>query len=333
MVKKFIKKITVGILLCFLCLFAFFGCNREPDKIIFAALRGPTTIGALQLINSGNEDFEFLDIFATADEISAKFTSNQASVIAVPANYAAILNSKLNDEIVVLAINTFNVLSLLEKGETVTEVSDLTGKTILVPGKATTPDYTLRFILDSNNLKFNEIDDIHQSKTDSVNVKYISEAAAIPALISEGSYSLCLVPEPVATVIVLNTGARRVFSISDEWQKITGTNDIVTGVIVCKKSFLDKNKEKVNGFLALYKESIEYALNASNYETVANWMVKERLTQNSALAKASLPYFGIGYLDKIEMQAKLENYYEILYNLDTKSVGGKIPDNNFYYLG
>ena len=327
------KKTIIGILACILCLFSFFGCNKESDKIIFAALKGSTAIGALQLINSENKDFEFLNIFATADEIASKITSNQASVIAIPANYAAILNSKMNDEIVVVAINTFNVLSLLERGDSVTEISDLEGKAILVPGKATTPDYTLRFILNSNDLKINEIDDITKAKPDSVNIKYISESAAIPALILQGAYSLCLVPEPVATSIVLNTGARRVFKIEDEWEKKTDSGDIVTGVVVCKKSFLNKNKEKLDGFLALYKQSIEYALEESNYETVAEWMVEYGLAPNTNIAKVSLPHCKIGYLDKSEMKTKLNNYYTILYSLDTKSVGGKIPDSSFYYLG
>jgi len=328
------RKVIVGILACFVCLISFFGCNKQPNKIIFAALRGPTAIGALELINSDSDDFEFSGIYATADEISAKITSNKTSVIAVPANYAAILNSKLNNELVVLAINTFNVLSILEKGNSVNAISDLEGKVILVPGKATTPDYTLRYILKENGLEINEIDSSQNAKPDCVNIVYIAEAAAIPALIKEDKYSLCLVPEPVATSIVINIGARRVFKIEDEWGKIADSNDIVTGVIVCKKSFLEKNKQKIDSFLSRYKQSIEYAKDEKNYETVANWMAMAEygLAQNAALAKASLPYCGIGYLDKSEMKLKLNNYYGILYSLDKQSVGGKMPDNSFYYL-
>ncbi len=51
-----------------------------------------------------------------------------------------------------LAINTLGVLYMVENGNAVQSMADLTGKTIVASGKGSTPEYALRYLLTENGI-------------------------------------------------------------------------------------------------------------------------------------------------------------------------------------
>ena len=113
------------------------------QQIKVAALKGPTAIGMVQLMENAKEqtaknDYEF-QIAATADEFSADLIKGNVALAALPCNAAATLYNKSNGKIRILGINTLGVLSILDTGDSVQTVADLKGKTIYTTGKGTTP--------------------------------------------------------------------------------------------------------------------------------------------------------------------------------------------------
>ena len=51
------------------------------------------------------------------------------------------------------------------------------------------------------------------------------------------------------------------------------------------------------------------------------------------VAEKALPYCNITYIAGTEMQQKLSGYLNVLFEQDAASVGGKLPDDAFYYVG
>jgi len=70
----------------------------------------------------------------------------------MPCNAAATLYNKSNGKVSVVGINTLGVLYILDNKGEVTNVSDLKGRTIYTTGKGTTPEYTLRYLLNTNGI-------------------------------------------------------------------------------------------------------------------------------------------------------------------------------------
>ena len=66
------------------------------------------------------------------DEIVAKLTNGEADIAAIATNLASTLYKKTDKGIKVLAANTLGVLCLVTKGEEITDIKSLKGKTCLL---------------------------------------------------------------------------------------------------------------------------------------------------------------------------------------------------------
>ena len=128
------------------------GSTPTINPIQVAALKGPTALGMLNLMNSDKEteNYEFT-IKSKPDEVVALLTSKSADIAAVPTNLAATLYNK-NSSVKLLALNTLGVLYVLEKGDTIQSVKDLKGKTIYSTGQGAVPEYALNYVLEQNGL-------------------------------------------------------------------------------------------------------------------------------------------------------------------------------------
>ena len=53
---------------------------------------------------------------------------------------------------------------------------------------------------------------------------------------------------------------------------------------------------------------------------------------NAEAAYYGLNRMGLVFYDGEKMKFALNSYYNFLYNFDKKLIGGKIPNDNFYYI-
>ena len=73
--------------------------------------------------------------------------SGELDIACVPSNLGAVLYNKTEGGIKLLGMNTLGVLYIVENGQTVQNIEDLKGKTILSSGKDSTPEFVLNYIL------------------------------------------------------------------------------------------------------------------------------------------------------------------------------------------
>ena len=121
-------------------------------------LSGPTGVGAAKLM-ADNEAAEFYDKVAASatveadnQAVSSALINGDADIAAVATNVAATLVNKNPESIQVLAVNTLGVLYILEKGDTVTSMADLAGKTVYATGEGANPEYVLNYLLTENGV-------------------------------------------------------------------------------------------------------------------------------------------------------------------------------------
>ena len=116
--------------------------EETPDVVRIAALKGPTAMGMIKLMDdeSENSACEFT-IAGAADELTPAIIQGNVDIACVPANLASVLYNKTEGGVKVLAVNTLGVLYIVENGEpTIAEISDLKGRTIYASGKGATPE-------------------------------------------------------------------------------------------------------------------------------------------------------------------------------------------------
>ena len=301
--------------------------DSEPLVVNVAALKGPTAIGLVKLIddpkpeNSGETAANYVCDFAieaSADAVTPKLISGELDMAAVPANLASVLYNRTKGEIVTLNINTLGVLYIVENGETVQSVADLKGKTIYASGKGSTPEYALNYMLSSAGLTVGQ----------DVFVEYKSEHAECVAALASESNAVAMLPQPfVTTAMIANENIRVALDINKEWERATG-NTLVTGVLVARKAFVDEHSDIVESFLKDYEASVDYV---NHNVSEAALLVEKCGIFKADVAEKAIPYCNITFLSGNAMKDKLSAYLAVLYNQNSDAVGGKLPEDSFYY--
>lgn len=294
------------------------------QDIEIAALKGPTAIGMVKIMDNAKngvaENNYNFHIEATADAFTTQLIKGDIQIAALPCNAAATLYNKSNGKIQVLGINTLGVLYVLDTGNSVQSVEDLKGKTIYTTGKGTTPEYTLRHLLKSAGI----------DPDSDVNIEFKSEASEVATVIAQSSEEvIAMLPQPyVTTVMANNENVRIALDVTKEWEKLSGSDStVVTGVVVVNTEYYNNNKEAVDKFVEEYKASVKYV--NDNVDAAAQ-LVEDFDIFKAAVAKKAIPNCNITFINGNEMKTKINNYLKVLYEENEASVGGKLPNNNFY---
>lgn len=303
-------------------------CFKKQDTysaadINVAVMTGPTGIGMAKLIadsKDGNTANNYtFTVAAAADEFKEKFLKGEIQIASVPTNLAAALYNATEGKVRVLAVNTNGVLSILQNGgEAITSLSDLRGKTLYAAGKGSNPEYILRYILEKNNLKIGE----------DINVIF-DEATVINQKLIKGEAEFAMLPEPAASTVMTKSQAiKKVISINDEWSKISDTK-LMMGCVVALDSYVSANAAAVEKFLEEYKASIEFA--KTNVDAAAQYCTDAGITAAVPIAKKAIPDSNLCFITANDMKAGLVDFYSVLYTANSKLIGGKLPNDDFYY--
>lgn len=286
-----------------------------------AGLKGPTTMGLVNLMAGEDAaDYDF-EMYGKADEIVPLLVKGELDAAAVPANLAATLYQKTNGAIEVACINTLGVLYVVENGDTVNSVEDLKGKTIVTTGKGTTPEYVLRYILSENGV----------DPDNDVTLDFYSEATEALAQLQAGASTIAMLPQPFVTSALAQVdGLRVALDMNEEWKKVAGSK-LVTGVLVARKDAVEADPARFAAFMDGYKASVEAA--NTDLEGTAALCEQYGIVAKAALAQKALPNCNIVFETGDEMKADLETYFNVLYAADPSSVGGQLPADDFYYAG
>lgn len=335
-------KSMFALLMVFVLAFSLVGCgigSNEPTdtqgasdgnetfqgaEVRVAALSGSTGLGMAKLMADAEAGtavnkytFEVFDAPETLfPEITAK--EKKYDIAALPTNVAAKLYNKTNGELQILAVNTLGVLYMLEIGtQTVKSVSDLRGKTVYTTGQGATPEYALKYILEKNGL------------TPGEDVEIVFETSADEVVAHAANGALLMLPEPKVTAVKGRfENAAVVLDMTAEWNKVC-TTPMVQGCVVVTKEFAQANPKAVEAFLTEYSASINYV--KDNVEEASALVAKYGIIPQAPLAAKAIPNSNLTFLAGVEMKGILVPFYEVLFNADKSSLGGKMPVNDFYY--
>ena len=299
--------------------------NTDGTVVRVASLKGPTSLGLLFLMDKANKGetantYEFR-MATGADEILPLMVKGDLDIALIPANVASILYHKTQGGVEVIDINTLGVLYMVSGEDGLADFTDLKGKTIYLTGKGTTPDYVLQYLLNANGMS-----------VDDVTLEYKSEATEVASVLAEDPTAIGLLPQPFVTAACMQNDALKViFDLNEEWNKVQGASgsSMVTGVTVVRKEFLEENEEAVIAFMEEHKASAE-AINADP-ATGAALAVEAQIVAKEPIAQKAIPDCNITYMDKADMKQALSGYLDVLFHQDSQSIGGGLPESDFYY--
>ena len=317
LMKRIVTMITAAVMLFSLAAFAACSKKQDDTEIRIAALKGPTGMGMVKLADKQNYPNYTVSIEASPDALNPRIISDEVDVAAVPVNLASVLYNKLDGDISVLAVSTLGVLYVVEAGSEVNSVADLAGKTVYATGQGATPEYILNYLLDKNGV------------AGSVEVNYVGEHAALATMLADGSAEIGMLPEPnVTSTLAGNDNLRIALNLTEEWNKVCST-ELVQGVVIARKSFVNEHPEAIEQFLREYEKSSAFV--NENIDEAAKLIVDVGILGNVEIAKKAIPNCNISFSKGEAMHKAVEGMLAVLFEANPKSIGGKLPDKDFYY--
>jgi len=304
---------------------SMFSCSKdEPVDVRVFALKGPTGMGMAQLmeeneLGKAGNNYTFT-IASSPDEVSAEIIKGNYDIAAVPTNLASVLYNKTEGKIRIAAVNTLGVLYILENGNTINSLADLEGKSIYATGQASTPEYVLDYILKANNIN--------------CDVNYLADHAELATLMVSGDAEIGMLPVPNVTTVLKQSDARIAINITEEWEKAAALKGddgaLYQGCIIINPDFIEAHPEAVEDFLEKYAASVKFI--NENKKTAAQYIEKFGIIPKAAIAQAAIPDANIVYITDEEMASGLMGFFEVLYGSNPKSVGGKLPAEDIFYI-
>ena len=313
----------VSLLLAVLMTAALFtGCAKQPQTpetpqeeavtIRVGGLKGPTSMGLVKLLDDAENqktanaiDFRMA---ASANELNPLFLKGELDIMAVPANLGSVLYNKTQGGVKMLAVSTLGVLYMVEKGgETVTDIKSLAGKTIYATGKGATPEYALTYLLARNGLELGK----------DVNVEWKSEPTEIVAQMAAQDSAVAMLPQPFVVVAMGQVeGLRVALDLTEQWNALGGDSQLIT--------------QAVDQFMKEYAASAAFV---NDQPAEAAVLVEKYGIVKAAVAEKAIPACNIVCLLGDEMKTAASGYLQVLFDQNPESVGGKLPGDDFYWMG
>ncbi len=287
-----------------------------------AVMQGPSGFGTVALNRDGGRIDETtsveVSVYPSPNEVIARLANGELDFAALPTNVAANLYAK-GVKVKVAAVTGEGMLMFLTNDATITELDDLAGRKISIPGAGSTPDQMTRILITALG---------YDSQTD-VELDYsIAAPAQLAQMLIAGRIDLAVLPEPF--VSMARRSSDKIIPLLDVqalWSALTGTGNYPMTVVVVSDAFVAAHPESVATILNAIKDSVEW-VNSNPAE--AGKMIEEAGIMKAAMAEPAIPYCNLVFRTAKESYDSMDTYLKVLYGFDFASVGGAVPDETFY---
>ena len=310
--KKLLAYVVVGLLLL-----GSIACGtKEPtEPVSVAALMGPTGVGLAYMMEEQSDAYT-VELYNAPDQITGKFISGEVAIAAVPINLASVLYNKTEGDVAVIAVNTLGVLYILDSTGDIANISDLAGKTLYATGQSSTPEYVLSYLLNAYGL------------SDSVTVEYVADHTTLATMLADGSALYGMLPEPhVSAALAKNEGLKVALDVNALYRETTGL-DLVQGCYIVRQSYWKEHQAAVDGFL---KDCAASAERVNTDTEAAAIVVKNGILGSEAVAKVAIPQCNVVCITGTDMKTIVADTLSVLFAANPASVGGAVPNADFYY--
>jgi NitT/TauT family transport system substrate-binding protein len=296
--------------------------SRSEDGITveMAVFKGPTGFGYVQVIEDGKNFVDGISIstqvLPSPTEAVAKLTSGEIDAAALPVNTAAVLYNKGVD-ITLVAVTGEGLLYLMSSEGSRT--ADFAGETIHVPGAGSSPDYVTQYVFEKSGLTPGE----------DVTLDYsISAPAQLAQMMIAGKIQHAVLPEPFASMVSSKSSTvSRALDLQQLWMDLSGQGNYPMTALVMRNDFISSQPVASHVIQMGVADSISW-VNGNPGE--AAQLIEKHEILSAALAEPAIPNCNLIYSPASEAREDIEAYLTVLSSFDAASIGGALPDEDFY---
>jgi len=265
-------------------------------------------------------------LWKNPDELRAILLKNEAHIVAVPTNVAANLYNK-DVDIKLLNVSVWGILEIVTRDKNIKTIDDLKGQQIVVPFRADMPDIVLQAIMIKAGFDPKKDFQIVYAPTPPDAMQMLILRRADNVLLAEPATSMAMRKTGSFPLKLIAPDIYRSINLQKEWGRVYGVEGKVPQAGIAVASKLDANI--VKRVEEEYKKALDWY---KSNPTQAGVMVEKNIDFFSADAVGDS--IGIVQLDAksaFESKDDLEEFFKVLLEIEPKLIGGKIPDEGFYF--
>lgn len=322
------SKIIFILLVIFSVTFGFVGCNNKEDintskkEISFVVPNGvPATAISKMIKEKIQIDDNYNIIYSienTSDTLATAVMKGEADIAIVPSNLAV---QAYNKGLGYKLVGTTGLGALyLVSTEGDIALNDLSGKEVYNIGSGLTPDIVFKALL-------------KESGINDVTLSYVGGATELAPAILGGKANYAVVPEPALTTILSkNPNIKVIASLNDLWkEKFNSESGFPQASIIVKESLIDEDKDFINNLIEEVSNSINWV--NKNSKDAAAYSIENGSQVDEAIIEKSIPNSSIIFIEAKDNKSDYMDYYKVLERENSKSIGEKLPDEEFFYEG
>ena len=305
---------------------------KDENKIVIA---GPIATVSHPIFHMIQEDvlkdlnikIEFR-LWNNPDELRALILRKEVDFIALPTNVAAILHNK-GVELKLLNVSTWGILGMISRDSALKTLADFKGKKIAIPFRADMPDIVFEALAKKSGLDPKKDFDLQYLPTPVDAMQMLILRRVDHALLAEPAISIALRKTSSFPVKLIAPDLYRSVNLQDEWGKLYGVEAKIpqAGIAIIGES--DTKRELIKRVLEEYQKALVWY--KENPIEAAILTVKNiPMLEVEGLAD-SIPHVVFENVKAQDAQKDLEFFFEILKENDAKLIGGKLPNDGFYY--
>ncbi len=316
------------IALLFLSSLALWGAKME--KLIIAGPVASVSHPFFHMIQNGalNDVAKTVEfrLWNNPDELRAILLKKEAHFVAIPTNVAANLYNRGVD-IKLLDVSVWGILEIISRDKNIQKIEDLRGKEIVVPFRADMPDIVLQALIRKAGLN---------PKKD-FTIKYVSTPPDAMQMLIMRRADHVLLAEPATSMAMRKTGSfplkliapqlHRSVNLQKEWGRLFKTDSKIPQAGVAVVGNVDPTV--VKRFTQEYGKSLAWY---KSNPTKAGVLVASKIDFFKPEAVAdSIPHVVLEQRSALQSQKELIEFFKILYSIEPKLIGNKLPAEGFYY--
>ncbi|GAA0825968.1 ABC transporter substrate-binding protein [Clostridium tertium] len=327
------NKIKLSIFFIATIFFIFTGCKAKVEEDVIQdterkeiSIVVPNGVPSTAISKLIKENIQVNDNYAisysienTSDTLATSVMKGEPDIAIVPSNLAAqAYNKGLGYKLV--GTTGYGALYLVST-EGKIEFNDIKGKEVYNIGSGLTPDIVFKALLKESGI------------LNDVTLSYVGGATELAPAILSGKAKYAVVPEPALTTILSkNPNIKIIASLNDLWkEKFNSKNGFPQASIIVKEEIINNDKDFLNELIDKVNNSIQW-VNENNKEA-ADYSVENGSQVEAPIIEKSIKNSNINFSNAADSKQDYLEYFKVLENENAKSIGEKIPNEDFFYEG
>jgi NitT/TauT family transport system substrate-binding protein len=267
-----------------------------------------------------------LRVWDNPDQLRALIAGGQVDFSAVPSHVAANLYNK-GVPLRLLNISVWGVLWIVSSDPGVKTLADLKDEELLLTYRKELPDLVLTSLATRQGL-----DPVRDFK-----LRYLPNFPAAAQEVISGRAKHAMLAEPIASAALLRSARmkgkapllHRAVDIQEEWGRVHQTEPRMAEAGICAMPRIVGHPEVVKAFQRAYGTAIEWC--RAHPEKAARIVNRYIPGIKPGPVASALKNTRLRFVTARDARPELVQFYTILMSLDPAKIGGKLPDDDFYW--